>query len=100
MLQEAGKKLITTLSELEIGSLTLTPTFSGSTLVYTATTENETDQITATPTANYADVTIASEDATIADDGTATWAEGENVVNITVTDGGASKTYKVTVTKS
>lgn len=100
MLQEAGKKLITTLSELEIGSLTLTPTFSGSTLVYTATTENESDQITATPTANYADVTIASEDATIADDGTATWAEGENVVNITVTDGGASKTYKVTVTKS
>lgn len=100
MLQEAGKKLITTLSELEIGSLTLTPTFSGSTLVYTATTENESDQITATPTANYATVTIASEDATIADDGIATWAEGENVVNITVTDGDASKTYKVTVTKS
>ena len=43
-------------------------------------------------------VTITSDDATIADDGTATWAPGENHVTITVTEGSWSKAYSVTVT--
>lgn len=55
--------------------------------------------ITATAEASYATVEIASEDATIASDGTATWAAGDNVVTITVTDGDESETYTVTVTK-
>ena len=47
---------------------------------------------------------IDSDDATIADDGTATWGSGENVVTVTVTnDSGTpsvTKTYTVTVTKT
>lgn len=87
-----------TLSALSVGSLELTPTFSSGTTSYTAATGNATDQITATANDEDAEVVIASDDATIGDDGTATWAEGENEVTITVTVDGGSKTYTVTVT--
>ena len=43
---------------------------------------------------------IDSDDATIAEDGTATWAAGENTVTITVTNGDVEKVYTVVVTKS
>lgn len=49
-------------------------------------------------------MTIESDDATIASDGTATWASGDNVVTITVTNGTGEdeveKVYTVTVTAS
>lgn len=67
---------------------------------YTATTTNATNKITATPEDENAIVTIESDDATIAADGTATWAAGDNVVTITVTNGGLEKVYTATVTKS
>jgi hypothetical protein len=89
---------VTTLSALAIGSLTLTPEFAPATTEYTAATINATDQITATANDEDAEVVIASDDATIGDDGTATWAEGENEVTITVTVDGGSKTYTVIVT--
>ena len=87
-----------TLSALSVGSLELTPEFASSTTSYTAATENASDQITATATDEDAEVVIASDDATIGDDGTATWSEGENEVTVTVTVDGGSKTYTVTVT--
>lgn len=65
---------------------------------YTAATDAETAEITATPSDESYTVTIASDDATIAE-GTATWAEGENVVTITVSAEGEEDTvYTVTVT--
>lgn len=69
-------------------------------LEYTAATTNATNKIVATPKVETAEVEIESDDATIADDGTATWSAGANLVTITVTDVVLSKTYKVTVTKS
>ena len=87
------------LSALTVGALTLTPTFASDTTSYTATTSNTTNKITATPTDQDATVDIESDDATIAADGTATWEVGENTVTITVTNGGQSKVYTVTVTK-
>lgn len=89
---------MTTLSALAIGSLTLTPEFDPQTLEYTAATTNASDKITATASDESFTVTIESDDATIGDDGTATWVEGDNVVTITVSDGTDSLEYKATVT--
>lgn len=80
--------------------MTLTPAFDADVTEYTATTSNSTNKITATAADETATVTIASKDATIADDGTATWAEGDNIVTVTVTLGTNSNVYTVTVTKS
>lgn len=87
-----------TLSALGIGSLTLAPEFNAQTVSYTAETSTETDTITATATDGTATVTIESDDATIGDAGAVTWAEGENVITITVTDGEDETVYTVTVT--
>lgn len=86
-----------TLSGLTIGSLDLTPAFDPNETEYTAETTNASDKITATASDSDATVTITSDDATIADDGTATWADGENEVEIEVENGTASKTYTATV---
>lgn len=67
---------------------------------YAAATTNSTNKITATPAHEFATVTIESDDATIASDGTATWAVGANVVEITVNCGDLEEVYTVTVTKS
>lgn len=67
---------------------------------YTAATTNATNKITATAEHEFAEVTIESDDASIASDGTATWAAGENEVTVTVTCGDLEKVYTVTVTKS
>lgn len=87
-----------TLSTLEIGSSALTPEFDAQTVSYTAATANVSDVITAMPTDETATVTIESTDATIGSDGEATWAEGENEVTITVTDGEDTTVYTVLVT--
>lgn len=88
------------LSALAVGTLTLTPEFAPDVTEYTAATTNATNKITATAEHEFAVVEITSKDATIASDGTATWAAGANVVTITVTCGNLEKVYTVTVTKS
>lgn len=67
---------------------------------YTAATTNATNKITATAAHEFGIVAIESDDATIASDGTATWAAGKNEVTITVTCGSLEKVYTVEVTKS
>lgn len=67
---------------------------------YTAATTNATNTITATPKDSGATVAIIVGGATVANGAAATWANGENLVKIVVTNGAASKTYQVTVTKS
>ena len=88
------------LSELKIGSLTLTPTFSGSTTSYTASTTNETNKITAVAVDDDAEIVIKNGDTVVENGSSATWADGENTVTVKVTSHGVDKTYTVTVTKS
>lgn len=90
----------TTLSALTIGSLTLSPTFSANTTSYAASTTNASDTITATPTASGASVEIKNGTTTVSSGSAATWSAGQNTVTVKVTNGGATKTYTVTVTKS
>ena len=87
------------LASLSIGSLALTPAFSPEVVSYEATTTNATNTVTAIAAASGATVAITVNGTTIASGSAATWAEGENAVVITVTNGTSSKTYTVTVTK-
>lgn len=65
---------------------------------YTATTENATNKVTTTPTDPYATVKIMLGDTEIENGSSATWAEGENVLEITVSGGAPDTVYTVTVT--
>lgn len=87
------------LSNLVIGSLTLSPTFDADTISYTATTSNATNIITATAADNGAGIVVVLNGNSIANGSAATWVDGENIVKITVTKGTAQRTYTVTVTK-
>lgn len=78
--------------------MTLTPTFASDTLEYTATTTNATNKVTATPTDDTAEVEILLGETEIENGSSATWAEGENVITITVTGTTDSTIYTVTVT--
>ena len=73
--------------------------FNENTAAYTATTSNATNTVTATAADNAATVSIVNGDTTVQNGTAVTWADGENVLKITVTNGGKSKTYTVTVTK-
>ena len=87
------------LSALTIGSISLDPTFAAGTTVYTAETSNATNAITATAADENAGVAITVNGDSLTNGSSATWEEGENTVVITVTNGGSSKSYTVTVTK-
>lgn len=87
------------LSALTIGSISLDPTFAAGTTAYTAETSNATNAITATAADENAGVSITVNGDSLTNGSSATWEEGENTVVITVTNGGSSKTYTVTVTK-
>jgi hypothetical protein len=86
------------LASLEIGSLDLSPEFNKSVFVYTATTSNASDTITAVAKDSESLITIKNGEATVANGAEATWVEGTNVVTVTVLRGGETETYTVTVT--
>ena len=88
------------LSNLALGSLTLTPAFDKTVTSYTASTTNATNTITATPEDNSATVAIKNGVETVQNGSACTWVTGSNTVTATVTNGSASKQYTVTVTKS
>lgn len=87
------------LSDITIGSLTLTPTFDPDTDTYTAATTNASDAVSATAAAGV-DVTIEANNVEIASGDEVTWVSGDNTVTITATKGVDTKTYTVTVTAS
>ena len=87
------------LSTLTIGTLTLSPTFSGSWLWYTSSTTEASSEVTATPDDGTATVVIKL-DTVVDPDGTVTWAEGANTLTIEVTVGDETAIYTVWVTKS
>jgi len=88
------------LASLTIGSLTLDPTFNKSVMIYEAATTNATNTITAVAKDGEASIAILVNDVAHTNGTAATWSEGANTVEITVTIGGESETYTVTVTKS
>lgn len=63
-------------------------------------TSNNTNKVTATPTDENATVVITLGESQIQNGTSATWAVGENVLTITVTNGTSETIYIVTVTKS
>lgn len=87
------------LASLTIGSLTLSPTFSNGQYGYTATTSNATDVITVVTESGTATAVIKNGASTVVSGAAATWATGQNVVVVTVTNGGSVSTYTVLVTK-
>ena len=89
------------LSALSIGTLTLDPTFASGTLVYTTSTTNAKDAVTATATNAGDDVIIKVNGTRIASGDDANWVTGTNTVEVTVSNsGGTVRQYIVTVTKS
>lgn len=88
------------LSALTIGSLELTPTFAAGTTAYAATTTDSSATVTATPHAEGAGVVVVVNGSSIASGGTANWKTGANDVAVTVTNGGMSRTYHVSVNKT
>lgn len=87
------------LSGLAIGSLTLTPEFSSSVITYTANTTNATNTVTATAEDPRATIEIKNGSVLVTNGTAATWSDGENTLTVKVTNGSATKTYTVTVTK-
>ena len=88
------------LASLSIGSLTLSPAFNKSIFHYTAATTNATNTITAVAKDGEATVEILNGSTSVANGAAATWATGENIVTVTVTNGTADEAYTVVVTKS
>lgn len=88
------------LSALTVGSLTLSPAFDKSKTEYTAATTTATNTVSATASDPDAAIEIKNGSSTVTNGTAATWASGENVVTIKVTNRSAVKTYTVTVTKS
>ena len=94
----AGAKS-TNLAALMVGTNILAPFFSPYVVDYTTTTENASDDIIAVAEDGDATIAITSDDATISGS-TATWAEGDNEVVVTVTNSGVSKAYTIVVATS
>jgi len=68
-------------------------------LEYTTTTTNATNKITASSIDEAVIIEIDLDGDVVANGTSPTWASGENVVTITVTDGISETVYVVTVTK-
>ena len=90
--------MIASLASLGLGALTITPVFSPDVLEYTASTSNASNTITAEGAPGCSvSITVNNEAHT---SGTpAIWSVGENVVEITVSNGADTKVYTVVVTK-
>ncbi len=89
------------LSDLKIGSLTLSPAFDAITTSYTATTTNATNTVNAIPASAGSAIKVTVNGREIDNGTAATWEDGENTVRVEVTseDGVTIKSYNVTVTK-
>lgn len=90
----------TTLSALTVGSAALSPAFNAETPYYTASTTNNTNAVTATPSSAGASATVKVNGTEIANGTAATWNVGQNIVEITVTNNGATRNTIVVVTKA
>lgn len=91
-----------TLSDLRIGSLTLSPAFSSTVTSYTTSTSNATNTINAVPANASASLQVKVNGTEIDNGSAASWQNGSNTVAVTVTaeDETTTKTYTVTVVMS
>lgn len=89
------------LSDLKVGDLALSPSFSASTTSYTASTANATNTINAIPSEAGASIQVLVNGKEIDNGARASWQEGTNTltVNVTAADGETKKPYTVTVTR-
>ena len=90
----------TTLASLVIGGVDLVPDFFSQNTSYTAATTSATNTITAAAADNSATVVIKNGSDTVTSGEAAEWTTGTNNVTVTVTKGGYTRTYNITVTKS
>ena len=92
-------KTLTSLSTLTVGALVLSPVFDPAITFYTASTPNAEDIITATLADPSATISIVNGTTAVINETAATWVIGENVVLITVTNGGAVTIYTLKINK-
>lgn len=92
----------TTLTNLTIGSETLSPTFDPETLTYAVTASAASDAITANPTQAKAKVMLAYDGKNYPNGSTIKWKADSKAhpLTITVQNGVSERTYTVNVTKS
>lgn len=91
----------TTLTDLSIGSLSLSPTFNPETLSYTATATAASDVVTANPTQARAKVTLTYNGKNYPNGGSVKWLADSTAhpLEIVVENGVSVRTYTVQVTK-
>lgn len=89
------KKKDAHLDSLSVKNFEITPNFGRETYEYTLNVESTVDKV-------EVEATPFCEDATVTGTGETTLTTGENViqVNVTAAEGGATKTYKITITKA
>jgi len=90
------------LSNLTVSSGTLTPSFASDTLVYTTGNVGyDTASITVTPTTNVAGTTITVNGTAVTSGqpATANLVVGSNTINVVATNGTATQTYTITLTR-
>ena len=92
-------KALTSLLALTVGALVILPVFDPAITFYTASTPNAEDIITATLTDPAATITIVNGTTAVINGTAATWAIGENVMAITITNGSAVTTYTLKINK-
>ena len=92
-------KALTSLLTLTVGVLVLSPVFDPATTFYTASTPNAGDVITAAPTDPSATISIVNGTTAFINGTVVTWAIGENVMAITITNGSAVTVYTLKINK-
>lgn len=92
----------TTLTDLTVGSETLSPTFDPETLTYAVTASAASDAITANPTQAKAKVMLAYDGKNYPNGSTIKWKADSKAhpLTITIQNGVSERTYTVNVTKS
>ena len=87
------------LSQITIGSLALDPVFNADIKLYKTSTSNDGDAITAVKSHPLAEICIYNGGTAVENGTAAKWLNGENTITIVVTNGYATATYTVVVTK-
>lgn len=94
------------LQSLTVGALSLSPSFDSDTMTYTASAANNVTSAAVTATPEQADaqiaITVTSGTTTknVVNGGSAALAVGVNTITTTITKGGSTRVYTVTVTRA
>lgn len=95
----AGSGTGAALSALTVGSASLVPDFDADTMIYTVSTSSSADAVTATAEDSDAGIVVVVNGNSVSNGSSVTWDDGDNTVEITVTNGDDIRIYTVTVTK-